>query len=307
MYKFLNLCWIVVLSAVCLPTMAKDAGTYGLGRAATETDIAVWDIDVRFDGAGLPAGNGNVAQGEMLFDAKCSACHGDFGQGEGRWPPLAGGNDTLRHQGADGRPEKTVGSYWPYVPPLFDYIRRAMPYAAPKTLTDEETYALVAYVLRLNEIVGDNFTANAQSLPQIVMPNRDNFFFDPRPDSPNTACMEDCVDTGTLRLIESITGVTPSEHLGINKESSAEKIINVGAVHYKASCAVCHAAGVAGAPREGDSVEWKRRLQVGGEAALIDSVISGKGLMPPRGGGAHLSDEDITAAARYLIRLEKSN
>ena len=309
MYKFHKLFyrWTAV-GAVLLLTAAVSAGEpLGLGRAATAEDIAAWDIDVRYDGKGLPPGRGDVARGEVLFDSQCASCHGDFGQGEGRWPALTGGEDTLLHQGADGRPEKTVGSYWPFAPTLFDYIRRTMPYTAPQSLSDNDTYALVAYLLRLNDIVDDDFVADLHTLPKVQMPNRDNFFIDPRPDSSNIVCLENCADATTRRLIESITGVTPTQHLTAAQKpaiSTAPTDHERGAAVYKASCAICHATGVADAPREDDTADWRQRLQAAGsEEALFATVITGKGAMPPRGGAPHLSDEEIIAAARYLLNL----
>ena len=134
-------------------------------------------IDVRGDGAGLPSGHGSVAAGKALFARTCAACHGAKGEG-GTGPALAGGIGSL----ATRRPLKTVGSYWPYAPPLFDYIRRAMPYDAPHSLSNDQVYAATAYVLRLNKIVAADAVMDAKTLPQVVMPNVHGFTGDPRPD-----------------------------------------------------------------------------------------------------------------------------
>ena len=308
---------IAMMFALSTPAAAQESGNYNLGRPASAADIAAWDIDIRFDGEGLPPGEGSASDGETAYDAKCASCHGDFGQGEGRWPPLVGGFDSLTHQG-DQRPEKTVGSYWPYAPTLFDYIRRAMPYTAPQSLTNEETYAIVAYILYLNDIVGDDFVADAESLAAVEMPNRDNFYIDPRPDVKNTACMKDCLDAEALQLIESLTGVTPVEHLqtaqtGEDKTDAAKPVTaqagdgdHPGAKIYEASCMLCHAAGVAEAPLLTDTAEWQKRFDDnGGAQGLTQSVITGKGLMPPKGGAVHLSDDEIAAAVRYMLTRAK--
>lgn len=142
----------------------------GLGEAVTDEDIRALDFVVLPDGDGLPAGSGSVTDGAALYERWCLACHGQDGEG-GPNDRLAGGHGTI-----DGeRPEKTVGSYWPYATTLFDYIRRAMPYQTPGALTADEVYALTAYVLYVNGIVEESAELDAESLPAVEMPNRDNF------------------------------------------------------------------------------------------------------------------------------------
>ncbi len=144
----------------------------GFGRPATPQELVAEDIDVRADGAGLPPGQGSVQQGEALFASTCAACHGE--RGEKPVIPslrLVGGRGTLATPGA----VQTVGSYWPYATTLFDYIRRAMPFQAPQSLTADQVYAVTAYVLRLNGIVPDGAVLDAGSLPKVQMPNRDGF------------------------------------------------------------------------------------------------------------------------------------
>jgi hypothetical protein len=139
----------------------KSQPKLGLGREALPEEIAAWDTDVRPDGKGLPVGRGTVKQGDEIFQERCAARHGEFGQGAGRWPALAGGQGTLR---AD-RPDKTIGSFWPDLSTAFDYIKRAMPYGNARSLTDDETYALVAFLLNLNEHgQGRQFRAERQEL-----------------------------------------------------------------------------------------------------------------------------------------------
>lgn len=158
------------------PVAAADTG-YGIGRAATPEEIALWDIDIRPDGAGLPPGSGSVAEGQRVYRDRCATCHGDLGQG-GPMDRLAGGRGTL----ASTPPVRTVGSYWPYATTLFDYVRRAMPFNAPQSLAPDELYAVTAYLLFLNDIVLEGTRLDASSLTAIRMPNRDGFTGDPRPD-----------------------------------------------------------------------------------------------------------------------------
>jgi S-disulfanyl-L-cysteine oxidoreductase SoxD len=185
-------------------TNAAEPGHFGYGRPATPAEIAGWDIDVRGDdGAGLPAGQGSVAAGAAVYGEQCGACHGTFGEGEGRFPKLAGGIGTLTHD----RPELTVGSYWPFAPTLWDYINRAMPTQTPHTLSADDVYALTAYILRLNDIVSADFIADRNSLPKVKMPNRDSFVWtDPRPDTTATPCMTACADPAGVRITSSAEG-----------------------------------------------------------------------------------------------------
>ena len=142
-----------------------------LGRVATPEEIASWDISIGPDGAGLPPGSGTPKQGEAVYAQKCLACHGERGTGKPN-DQLAGGQGTLP---GDKPAVKTVGSFWPYATTVFDYVRRAMPYNESKSLTNDELYAVVAYILNLNGIIADNDTMDAQTLRKVKMPNRDGF------------------------------------------------------------------------------------------------------------------------------------
>jgi S-disulfanyl-L-cysteine oxidoreductase SoxD len=146
------------------------AERYDFGRVATPEEIAGWDIDISPSGAGLPPGQGDVRQGAAIFAAKCASCHGAHGEGK-PMDRLVGGVGALR----DKKPEKTVGSFWPYATTLFDYVRRAMPLNAPQSLTPDEVYAVSAYVLFLNGIVPQDTTLDADTLAKVRMPNRDGF------------------------------------------------------------------------------------------------------------------------------------
>jgi cytochrome c len=141
-----------------------------LGVPATPEQIAGWDISIGPDGAGLPQGSGTASAGAAVYEAKCLACHGQDGVGRPN-DPLAGGRGTLR----DAAPVRTIGSYWPYATTVFDYVRRAMPYVQPHSLTADETYAVTAYLLAVNGVIGQSDVMNATTLPKVVMPNRDSF------------------------------------------------------------------------------------------------------------------------------------
>jgi S-disulfanyl-L-cysteine oxidoreductase SoxD len=149
----------------------------GIGREAKPEEIAGWDIDIRPDGQGLPVGKGIVKQGELLYVERCAACHGEFGESAGRWPILMGGAGTL----ASHDPVKSIGSYWPYASTVIDYIRRSMPFGNAQSLTNDELYAITAYVLYLNDIIKDeSFELNQQNFASIKLPNQPNFIEDDR-------------------------------------------------------------------------------------------------------------------------------
>jgi S-disulfanyl-L-cysteine oxidoreductase SoxD len=183
---------------------AGGPGYFGYGKPATPAEIAGWNIDVRGqDGAGLPDGKGTVDHGADVFAENCAACHGTFGEGEGRFPKLMGGEGTF----TGDRPEPSVGSYWPYAPTLFDYINRAMPLSAPHSLSADDVYALIAYILNFNNIVPNDFVADRNSLPNVKMPNRDNFIWqDPRPDTAAKQCMKNCVDPKSIKVLTTAEG-----------------------------------------------------------------------------------------------------
>jgi mono/diheme cytochrome c family protein len=144
--------------------------TPNLGQPATAAQIVGWDISVGPDGIGLPPGSGTPARGAVVYEQKCQACHGAKGAGQPN-DRLVGGQGTL----ASKTPVRTIGSYWPYATTVFDYVRRSMPYIQPQSLTDDEVYAVTAYLLNLNGIIGDADEMNARTLPKVTMPNRDNF------------------------------------------------------------------------------------------------------------------------------------
>ncbi|WP_299593178.1 cytochrome c [uncultured Tateyamaria sp.] len=159
----------LILAAVAL-TFAMPLHAQNLGQVVGEGDLANWDISIGRDGVGLPTGSGTSSEGSAIWSEQCSACHGENGKG-GPAGDLVGGIGSLTSL----EHNKTVGSFWPYSTTLFDYVRRAMPYYAPGSLSDDEVYSIVAYLLNQNEIITDDAIMDAESLPQVEMPNADGF------------------------------------------------------------------------------------------------------------------------------------
>ena len=200
---------------------APDAG-FGLGRPAMPEEIAAWDIDIRPDGQGLPVGSGDVATGEEIYSQQCSACHGTFGEGVGRWPVLAGGAGSLGSRD----PVKTVGSYWPFLSTVFDYVHRAMPFGNAQSLTDDEVYAVTAYILNLNFLVEDDFVLSNETFAEVEMPNAGGFFMDDRPEAElsqfsGDACMTDCKASVEITMRAAVLDVTPDEGSADDEELDA--------------------------------------------------------------------------------------
>lgn len=189
----------------------------GLGRLATPDEVAAWDIDVRPDGLGLPEGRGTAGEGMAVYDENCASCHGDFGEAIGRWPVLAGGQGTLQNE----RPEKTIGSYWPYLSTVYDYVHRAMPFGNARSLSDDDIYALTAYLLYLNDIVDDEeFELSRDNFSSVQLPNEPNFVEDDRLSEPHYAskgepCMSDCrPGQPAITMHAAVLDVTPEDAEG---------------------------------------------------------------------------------------------
>lgn len=199
-------------AAAAIDAPRPTHGVLHLGRRATPAEVVAWDIDIRPDGAGLPEGRGTVAEGEPIYTERCAACHGDFGEGRDRWPVLAGGFDTLMAE----RPVKTIGSYWPYLSTVFDYVRRAMPFGDARSLTDDEVYAVTAYLLYLNDVVTDeDFELSSENFDEARLPNEANFTGDDRAAETHYAasaepCMRDCKPGPVKVLMRArVLDVTP--------------------------------------------------------------------------------------------------
>jgi len=175
---------LVFARAAASAPPAPEPPRFGFGRPATAAEIRAWDIDVRPDGEGLPPGRGTVAQGATVYAAKCAACHGASGR-NGPFGALVGREPRAGFPfGRDPSLARTVGNYWPYATTLYDYVNRAMPWMQPGSLEPDEVYALVAYLLFLNQIVPEDTALDAATLPRIVMPARDRFVRDNRRGGP---------------------------------------------------------------------------------------------------------------------------
>lgn len=211
MSKFLKS--TAMLAALSLAATPALADKLGLGRTALPEEIAAWNGEISADGTGLPAGSGDAIAGEEIFADKCASCHGDFAEGIDNWPKLAGGAGTLDHDD----PLKTVGSYWPYLSTAFDYIKRSMPYGNAGTLSDEETYAIVAYILYSNDLIEDDFVLSKETFFDVEMPNAGGFILDNRAEAEYAQwsvepCMENCKSEPvkvTMRAL--VLDVTPQE------------------------------------------------------------------------------------------------
>jgi cytochrome c len=172
------------LTAVAVPASQAQLPTYGVGRTPTAEEIKAWDVTIAPDGKGLPPGSGTAIQGESIYATRCASCHGERGQSPKYDPAatrrtiLVGGRGTLTSE----KPVLTIGSYWPYATTLWSYINRAQPFDEPGSLTHEQVYAVTAYLLYLNGIIGESDVLDARTLPAVRMPNRDGFVPDPRPD-----------------------------------------------------------------------------------------------------------------------------
>lgn len=200
------------------------AGQYGLGRPALPEEIAAWNLDIHPDGSGLPEGSGSVEDGEMLFSENCASCHGDFAEGVGNWPKLAGGDGTL----ADKDPVKTVGSYWPYLSTVWDYVHRSMPFGNAQSLSNDDVYAITAYILYSNYLVEDDFVLSKENFLEVEMPNADGFIVDDREEAEShfwqdEPCMENCKETVEITMRARVLDVTPQEEEAENEAAFEEQ------------------------------------------------------------------------------------
>jgi mono/diheme cytochrome c family protein len=157
--------------------VAAQLPTYGMGRPPTTEEVQAWELTIPPDGRGLPPGKGTAALGQAVFAARCAACHGETGE-DPNFSRLVGGQGTL----ATDKPIQTIGSFWQYATTLWSYIRRAQPFDNPGSLTADQVYAVTAYLLHRNGIIGEQEVMDAKTLPLVKMPNRDGFVPDPRPD-----------------------------------------------------------------------------------------------------------------------------
>ncbi|HSP78462.1 MAG TPA: c-type cytochrome [Myxococcaceae bacterium] len=303
---------------------------YGFGRLATPAEIAAWDIDVRPDGQGLPKGSGSVEEGEELYEAQCASCHGSFGD-DNRYMPIAGGvqeGDIERGRAsilASAHPVRSVGTKLNYVTTLWDYINRAMPFNAPKTLTPNEVYAITAYVLYLNEIVPEDTTLDEKSLLEVKMPNRDGFTTrhgfmtkDGEPDVKNVACMKNCATEVTITselpefaagshgdLTEQLRTFAPTTG---PRKAGAAAAPSASASGYdlakKAACIACHGVSnkLVGPAFRDIGAKYKDRADA--ESNLVAKARAGGAgawgpvPMPPQ---THVSEEDVKTIVQWIL------
>ncbi|MSO75492.1 MAG: cytochrome c [Alphaproteobacteria bacterium] len=199
---------LVGVLALALPALGQ---TRGLGRPALPEEIKAWDIDLRPDGHGVPPGQGSVKEGEAIFLKQCAACHGEFGEGAGRWPVVAGRESLVNEN-----PEKTVGSYWPHVTTVFDYVRRTMPFGNAQSLTDGEVYALTAFLLHMNDLVKEDFVLASDTIAAVALPNAGGFYDDDRETTEKhfwgtEPCMKNCKAEVTILNRARALDVTPDD------------------------------------------------------------------------------------------------
>jgi cytochrome c len=249
MSRWVDYVSLAFLATVACATIPRAFATpkYGFGQPATAAEIAGWDIDVRPDGTGLPSGRGSVAEGQKIYDVKCASCHGTFGESNS-YLQIAGGVGTLRSE----QPLRTTGSKLNYATTLWDYINRAMPFEAPKTLAPDEVYALTAYVLNLNDILPADAVLDRDSLPLLKMPNRDGMTIDHgfmrrdgKPDTRNVACMKNCV--AEVRVTSELPDYARDQHGNIAEQAPGLPLAPTVAVPKSglqsaraAACTACH-------------------------------------------------------------------
>ncbi|WP_138473181.1 c-type cytochrome [Poseidonocella sp. HB161398] len=204
--------WARVAALLLLAAGPSAADPLGLGRPALPEEIAAWDRTVLPGGAGLPSGSGDVETGDAVFAENCAMCHGDFAEGIDNWPVLAGGAGSLK----DRRPVKTIGSYWPELSTVWDYVHRSMPFGMAQTLSPDDVYAITAFLLYSNGIVEDGFVLSDANFAGIAMPNAAGFYPDDRPETEYpgfsaTPCMENCAAEVRIAKRAVELNVTPRD------------------------------------------------------------------------------------------------
>ncbi|WP_457750100.1 c-type cytochrome [Sulfurimonas sp.] len=323
--------------------VARDAKNIRYGRVPTAEEYAEWNSDIMPDGTGLPEGQGSVSDGEEIYDAKCVMCHGDFGSGGGGYPALSKGNayelhKTLTNQrlkpDTDG-PVRVFGTYWPQASTLWWYIKDAMPHPLTDSLTDDEVYALVAFVLNANEMeidgveVDEDYVLDRAKFLKIKMPNRDGFepdiygpngiknvrtyFANPANfgaqtydvKNPASRCMKNCQEpTAKVAYIQGagISDFHPPlsevRDLPVEKESTNFDVKKA----YADNCAMCHDTGAAPAP--GDKPAWAA-LTAKGMDKVYENGLKGTDTGMPAKGGSSLSDSQFKSVVDYIVNQSK--
>ncbi len=311
-------------------------GGFTLGRKPTDNEIKAWDIDVMPDGTGLPEGSGTVEDGDEIYEAKCASCHFDFGTGGAGYPALQNGNavegqKSLTNQRLgpdDDGPIRVFGTYWPQASTMWWYIKTGMPHPAPMTLTDDEVYALTAYIISINELeidgeeVDDEYELNREKLMKLVMPNKDGF--EPVIDGPKgpdntrayfsdssnygngTRCMKNCFEGKPVLARISGAGISDYQPPISNKKELPPKKEGAevpGEKAYNASCAVCHATDAMGAPAVGDKKAWETVLAKGMDTVYANAINGLNGM--PAKGGTTLDDTALKEAVDFMVNQSK--
>ena len=310
-------------ASFALYAATKDAPRFGFGKPATPAEIAGWDIDVRPDGKGLPPGKGTVAMGQDVYDAQCASCHGTFGESND-YMVLAGGVGSL----ATNEPVRTTGSKLNHATTLWDYINRAMPFNAPKTLTPDQVYAVTAYVLHLNDILPADASLDRESILKVKMPNRDGFTTDHgfmtrdgKPDVRAVACMQNCVDKVVLssempesardfhgNLAEQVRPVGPvagaKAAVATAAPATAAKAPEGADLVKSAGCTACHGVTNKVVGPAFRDIGAKYAQDAGAEATLVGKVKQG-GVgawgqipMPPQ---PQVKDADAQVIVRWIV------
>jgi cytochrome c2 len=303
MSKFLKS--FALLTATTLIAGPVLADTFGLGRPALPEEIAAWDGDIQPDGTGLPVGSGDALDGEEIFAEKCASCHGDFAEGIDNWPKLAGGADTLDHED----PLKTVWSYWPYLSTGYDYIKRSMPYGNAGTLTDDEVYAILAYILYSNDLIEDDWVLSNETFFDVEMPNADGFIIDNRAETEyaqwsGEPCMENCKTEVKVTMRAMVLDVTPEEETAdVPTAAEAETPEpEVAVVAFDADlaangekvfrkCKACHQIGEGAKNRSGPILTGV----VGAAAGAVDGFKYSKALEKAASDGLVWTEEELAA------------
>jgi len=310
----------------------KTKGFSAVGREATKNEIKAWNNDVMPDGTGLPEGKGSVEQGDELFAAQCAMCHGEFGMGGKGYPTLVGGNGSLKNQlldptAGDEPPVRTIGSYWPQASTLFWYIKSAMPFPHPKSLSNDEVYAITAYLLSVNEIqidgedLEDEYILDRDKFLKIKMPNQDGFYpnvdggvgatevakflKDQKNYGAGTRCMKECKELPVVKISHVLDDVSPAMTTAkdLPKAKESKEVSKAGKL-YKEKCSACHANAAIGAPVVGDKDAWAKVTKED-IATIYKNAITGKNAMPPKGGNADLSDDQIKEIVDFMIKSSK--
>ena len=314
-------------------TQTAKVKKFGYGRTATPNEIKASDIDVRYDWQGLPDGKGTPAKGDELYTKNCIMCHGDFGAGGKGYPVLAGGQGSLKNQlidpeNGDEPPVRTIGSYWPYASTLFWYVKTGMPFPHPMSLSNDDVYSIVAYLLSINDIqvggedLDDDTVLDKKKLMTVVMPNVNGFYPDVNGKdgaqnmkkylsnasnygTQTVRCMKNCKPGEVVRIKHTLDeGIKPplSDKRDLPKVKAGGAGDNKYAKMFDTNCKACH-GNKAIAPVPGDKEAWAPRIKQGKET-LYTHALKGFQGMPPKG-GTSLPDADIKGIVDFMISKSK--